>query len=100
MQQSSNRSKIPKTRLQAEQCDQRIVGEAYYKTTSGVQMCVMVALHFMHYNFARVHKTLRTTPAMAGGRPRLRLSLEAIAMLADGAFQTAKRGPYKKRTEA
>jgi hypothetical protein len=23
-----------------------------------------VALHFMHYNFARIHKTLRVTPAM------------------------------------
>lgn len=26
-----------------------------------------VALHFMHYNFARIHKTLRVTPAMAAG---------------------------------
>jgi len=23
-----------------------------------------VALHFMHYNFCRVHQTLRVTPAM------------------------------------
>jgi hypothetical protein len=23
-----------------------------------------VALHFMHYNFARIHQTLRVTPAM------------------------------------
>ena len=27
----------------------------------------MVALHFMYYNFARVHQTLRVTPAMAAG---------------------------------
>jgi hypothetical protein len=26
-----------------------------------------VALHFMHYNFARVHQTLRGTPAMEAG---------------------------------
>ena len=26
-----------------------------------------VALHFCHYNFCRVHKTLRITPAMAAG---------------------------------
>lgn len=26
-----------------------------------------VALHYMHYNFARIHKTLRITPAMAAG---------------------------------
>ncbi len=27
----------------------------------------MVALHFMYYNFARVHMTLKTTPAVAAG---------------------------------
>ncbi len=26
-----------------------------------------VALHFLHYNFVRVHKTLGTTPAVAAG---------------------------------
>jgi hypothetical protein len=26
-----------------------------------------VGLHFGYYNFVRVHKTLRTTPAVAGG---------------------------------
>ena len=26
-----------------------------------------VSLHFMFYNFARVHKTLKTTPAVAAG---------------------------------
>jgi len=26
-----------------------------------------VALHFMHYNFCRIHKSLRVTPAMAAG---------------------------------
>ena len=26
-----------------------------------------VALHFMHYNFCRIHKTLRVTPAMEAG---------------------------------
>ena len=26
-----------------------------------------VAIHFMHYNFCRVHQTLRVAPAMAAG---------------------------------
>ena len=26
-----------------------------------------VALHFMHYNFCRIHRTLRVTPAMEAG---------------------------------
>jgi hypothetical protein len=27
----------------------------------------MVALHFMHYNYCRIHQTLRVTPAMQSG---------------------------------
>ena len=42
----------------------------------------MVALHFMHYNFARVHKTLRVTPAMESGLCDHVWSLEEIALLA------------------
>ena len=26
-----------------------------------------MALHFMYYNFVRIHQTLKTTPAMAAG---------------------------------
>ena len=26
-----------------------------------------MALHFLYYNFVRIHQTLRTTPAMAAG---------------------------------
>ena len=29
-----------------------------------------MSLHFMYYNFIRIHKTLRTTPAMAAGVSR------------------------------
>jgi hypothetical protein len=29
--------------------------------------CAAVALHFMHYNFCRIHQTLRVTPAVAAG---------------------------------
>jgi hypothetical protein len=27
----------------------------------------MMAIYFMHYNFVRIHQTLRITPAMAAG---------------------------------
>ena len=30
-------------------------------------LAAAVSLHFMHYNFVRVHKTLGTTPAVAAG---------------------------------
>jgi len=43
----------------------------------------MVAIHFMYYNFGRIHKTLRVTPAMAAGLTDHVWSLEEIALLAN-----------------
>jgi hypothetical protein len=42
-----------------------------------------VALHFMHYNFARVHQTLRVTPAMEAGVADHVWELEEIVRLLD-----------------
>lgn len=42
-----------------------------------------VALHYMHYNFGRIHKSLRVTPAMQAGISDHVWSLEEIAKLAD-----------------
>src|SRR5438309_5013626 len=42
-----------------------------------------VALHYMFYNFAKIHKTLRVTPAMQAGISDHVWSLEEIAKLAD-----------------
>ena len=42
-----------------------------------------VALHFMHYNFARIHQTLRVTPAMEAGMADHVWSVEEIAGLLD-----------------
>jgi hypothetical protein len=41
-----------------------------------------VALHFMHYNFGRIHKSLRVTPAMEACVTDHVWSLEEIAVLA------------------
>jgi hypothetical protein len=37
-----------------------------------------LALHFAHYNFVRIHKTLRVTPAMASGVTDRLWSLEQL----------------------
>lgn len=42
-----------------------------------------IALHFMYYNFGRIHKTLRVTPAMEAGVADHVWTLEEIAQLAD-----------------
>lgn len=43
-----------------------------------------VALHFMHYNFCRVHKTLRVTPAMEAGISNHVWTLEELVGLLEG----------------
>lgn len=58
-----------------------------------------VALHFMFYNFCRIHKTLRVTPAMAAGLTDRLWDVEDIVALVDAAEpKSRKRGPYKKKT--
>jgi len=54
-----------------------------------------VALHFMHYNFGRIHKALRVTPAMEAGLTDHVWSIVEIAGLIPELVAT-KRGPYKK----
>jgi IS1 family transposase len=55
-----------------------------------------VSLHFMFYNFARVHKTLRVTPAMEAGIADHVWTIEEICNLV-AAPEAKKRGAYKKR---
>ena len=43
----------------------------------------MIALHYMHYNFGRIHKTLRVTPAIEAGKADHVWSLEEIAGLSN-----------------
>lgn len=44
-----------------------------------------VALHYMHYNFCRIHKTLRVTPAMAAGVSDRLWSISDIVKLVEKA---------------
>jgi hypothetical protein len=58
-----------------------------------------LALYFAFYNFTRIHKTLKVTPAMAAGITDRLWSMEDIAALAERPAP-AKRGPYKKAAKA
>jgi hypothetical protein len=58
-----------------------------------------VALHMMYYNFVRIHKTLRVTPAMAAGVADRLWEIADIAELVEDAEAAPKaRGPYKARS--
>lgn len=55
-----------------------------------------IALHYMYYNFVRIHRSLRCTPAMEAGVTSKLWSIEDIINLLPKAEPT-KRGTYKKR---
>ncbi len=56
-----------------------------------------LAIYFVFYNFTRIHKTLKTSPAMAVGITDTLWSLEDIVTRVDEMEPAPKkRGPYKK----
>ena len=58
----------------------------------------MIALYAVWYNFVRIHKTLRCSPAMAAGVAARLWSMEDVVALIDAREAPAqKRGPYKPR---
>lgn len=64
-------------------------------------LAAAVSLHFMHYNFCRVHQTLGTTPAVAAGITDHVWKLsELIGLLESAERVPTKRGPYKKAADS
>jgi len=56
-----------------------------------------VALHCAHYNFIRLHRSLRVTPAMADDVTDRLWSMEELIERIDAMAPPAKpRGPYRK----
>ena len=63
--------------------------------------CHALVLYFVHYNFVRMHKSLRMLPAMAAGVETRLWEMEDIVKLTDDrAPKPGPRGPYQKRAEA
>jgi IS1 family transposase len=57
-----------------------------------------LALYFAFYNFCRIHKTLRVTPAMAAGIAATVWTLEDIVAAIDARSEPPKkRGPYRRK---
>ena len=78
----------------------RKLASAHTELAGTANHIAMVAIHAVYYNFARIHKTLRITPAMAAGLSDHDWSLDEIVLMTDGYMpESGKRGPYKKREE-
>ena len=56
-----------------------------------------LGLFFAHYNFCRIHQSLRVTPAMAAGVTSRVWSVEDLVALLPDVATGQKRGPYKPR---
>lgn len=81
-------SKISTSHVERANLTMRMGMRRFTRLTNGFSKKVenlehAVSLHFMHYNFARVHKTLRVTPAMEAGITDHVWTLEEIAALAE-----------------
>jgi hypothetical protein len=57
----------------------------------------MVAIYAVHYNFLRIHKTLRVSPAMAANLSETLLSWMDVVAMMDADTPAKKRGAYRKR---
>lgn len=58
----------------------------------------MLSLYFVHYNFCRIHKSLRVTPAMAAGLDSELRDMNWILELIEAREpKPGPRGPYKKK---
>ena len=56
----------------------------------------MVAIYAVWYNWLRIHRTLRVTPAMAAGLSQTVMDWSDIIGAMDADVPVKKRGPYKK----
>jgi len=63
--------------------------------------CHALALYFVWYNFVKLHKAHKLTPAMAAGIADKLWAVEDIVALVEASEpKPGKRGPYKKRVAA
>ena len=58
--------------------------------------CYAIALHFVYYNFCKIHQSLSVTPAMQANLTKKPMTIEDIVRLVPEPI-SGKRGTYKKR---
>ena len=61
--------------------------------------CYAISLHFVYYNFCKIHQSLSITPAMQAGLTKKPMTIEDIVNLI-AEPELKKRGSYKKKQAA
>lgn len=94
---------ISTSHVERQNLTMRMSMRRFTRLTSGFSKKVenhlnALALYFVFYNFCRIHKSLRVTPAMSAGITEELMDMSHIVRLMDQAEEAPKkRGPYKKR---
>lgn len=96
-------SKVSTSHVERQNLTMRMGMRRFTRLTNGFSKKIenlehAVALHFMYYNFGRIHKTLRVTPAMQAGIADHVWSMEEIAALIPEPV-AKKRGKYNQRQQ-
>jgi hypothetical protein len=83
-----NRKHISTSYVERQNLTMRMSMRRFTRLTNGFSKkldnhVAMLAIHYMHYNFARMHKTLRVTPSMEAGVSTHVWTIEEIVALLD-----------------
>jgi IS1 family transposase len=83
---SPDRKHVSTSHVERQNLTMRMCMRRFTRLTNGFSKKIenheaSVALHFMYYNFCRIHQTLRVTPAMAAGITDRLWDVEDIAAL-------------------
>lgn len=103
VENSPDAKHVPTSYVERQNLTMRMSMRRFTRLTNGFSKKLdnhvhALTLYLAFYNFVRIHKTLKVTPAMAAGITNRLWSLEDVAnRIADGKPAPAKRGPYKKR---
>jgi IS1 family transposase len=80
--------KISTSYIERQNLTLRMGNRRFTRLTNGFSKklenhCHSIALHFVYYNFCRIHQTLRVTPAMEAGLTKEVMSVEQIVLLSE-----------------
>jgi IS1 family transposase len=89
-----NRDHVSTSHIERQNLTLRMSNRRFTRLTNAFSKKVenhehSVALHFMQYNFCRIHRTLRVTPAMEAGVADHVWSIEEVIALLDSEMQVA-----------
>src|SRR5207247_5216007 len=99
-------SKISTSHVERQNLNIRMGNRRFTRLTNAFSKKVenhahSLAIYFFHYNFCRIHKSLRTSPAQAAGVTDELLSMEDLArVMAARAEKPNRPTAYRKRGEA